>query len=78
VPASQAEFMQLLLNIVIGLVMLVAAIIVIAGFVNMARGGSGEVSQKLMRARVVAQAVAIALLMAALFFFGGYHGAPGS
>jgi hypothetical protein len=77
-PASQADFMQLLLNIVIGIVMLAAAIIVIAGFVNMARGGSGELSQKLMRARVIAQAVAIALLMAALFFFGGNHGAPGS
>jgi hypothetical protein len=77
-PASQADFMQLLLNIVIGIVMLAALGIVIAGFVNMARGGSGNVSQKLMRARVVAQAVAIALLMAALFFFGGNHGAPGS
>jgi hypothetical protein len=77
-PASQADFMQLLLNIVIGIVMLAALGIVIAGFVNMARGGSGNVSQKLMRARVIAQAVAIALLMAALFFFGGNHGTPGS
>ena len=44
---------------------------------DMARGGSGNMSQRLMRARVVAQAVAIALLMAALFFFGGNHGTPG-
>ena len=59
-------------------VMLAAAVIVIFGFINMARGGSGDVSQRLMRARVVAQAVAIALLMAALFFFGGNHGTPGN
>jgi hypothetical protein len=66
--------MQLALNIVIALVMAAAAGFVILGFVNMIRGGSGNTSQKLMRARVIAQAVAIALLMAALFFFGGNHG----
>ena len=32
--------------------------------------GSGNRSQMLMRARVVAQAVAIAAILAALFFFG--------
>jgi hypothetical protein len=70
--------MQLLLNVAIGIVMAAAAVIVILGFVNMARGGSGNLSQRLMRARVIAQAVAIALLMAALYFFGGNHGTPGS
>jgi hypothetical protein len=65
--------MQFALNIVIALVMAAAAGFVILGFVNMIRGGSGNTSQKLMRARVIAQAVAIALLMAALFFFGGNH-----
>ena len=66
--------MQLALNIVIALVMAAAAGFVILGFINMIRGGSGNTSQKLMRARVIAQAVAIALLMGALFFFGGNHG----
>ena len=66
--------MQFALNIAIGIVMAAAAVIVLLGFINMARGGSGSTSQKLMRARVIAQAVAIALLMAALFFFGGNHG----
>jgi Hypoxia induced protein conserved region len=70
--------MQLLLNIAIGVVMATAAVIVILGFVNMVRGGSGNLSQRLMRARVIAQAIAIALLMAALYFFGGSHGNPGS
>jgi hypothetical protein len=70
--------MQLLLNVAIGLAMAAAAVIVILGLVNMARGGSGNLSQRLMRARVIAQAIAIALLMAALFFFGGNHGTPGS
>ena len=65
--------MQFALNIAIGIVMAAAAVIVLLGFINMARGGSGSTSQKLMRARVIAQAVAIALLMAALFFFGGNH-----
>lgn len=66
--------MQLALNIAIGLVMAAAFVIVLLGFFNMIRGGSGNTSQKLMRARVIAQAVAILLLMAALFFFGsGNH-----
>ncbi|HTJ57212.1 MAG TPA: twin transmembrane helix small protein [Devosiaceae bacterium] len=70
--------MQLALNILIGIAMAAAAIIVLLGFFNMVRGGSGNMSQKLMRARVIAQAVAIALLLAALYFFGGNHGGTGS
>jgi hypothetical protein len=66
--------MQLALNIAIALVMAAALGFVLLGFINMVRGGSGNMSQKLMRARVIAQAVAILLLMAALFFFGnGNH-----
>jgi hypothetical protein len=67
--------MQLALNIVIGIVMAGVVVILLLGLVNMMRGGSGNTSQKLMRARVIAQAVALALLMAALFLFGnGNHG----
>jgi tellurite resistance protein TehA-like permease len=68
--------MQLALNIVIGIVMAGVVVILLMGLVNMMRGGSGNTSQKLMRARVIAQAVALALLMAALFIFG--NGSPGS
>ena len=50
-------------------------VILLLGLFNMVRGGSGNTSQKLMRARVIGQAISIALLMAALFFFGnGNHG----
>ena len=66
--------MQLVLNIVIAIVMAGIVVILGLGLVNMMRGGSGFTSQKLMRARVIAQAVAIVLLMGALFFFGGNHG----
>jgi len=64
--------MQFAHNIVIGLVMAGVVVVLVLGIINMARGGSGNTSQKLMRARVIGQAVAIALLMAALFLFG--HG----
>lgn len=46
------------------------AIILFMGLWNMFRGGDPNVSQKLMRARVIAQAVAIVVILAALFFFG--------
>jgi hypothetical protein len=57
-------------------VLAVAAVAVILGMGiwNMLKGGDGNMSQKLMRARVIAQAIAIAVLMGALFFFG--RGAP--
>ena len=50
------------------------AVILGMGIWNMLKGGDGNLSQKLMRARVIAQAIAIVLLMGALFFFG--RGAP--
>ena len=44
------------------------------GHLEHAQGRRRQPSQKLMRARVIAQAIAIVLLMGALFFFG--RGAP--
>lgn len=46
------------------------AIILFMGLWNMFRGGDPNVSQKLMRARVIAQAVAIVVILGALYFFG--------
>lgn len=46
------------------------AIILFMGLWNMFRGGDPNMSQKLMRARVIAQAVAIVVILAALYFFG--------
>ena len=48
------------------------AIILFMGLWNMFRGGEGSTnrSQTLMRARVIAQFVAIVLILGALFLFG--------
>ncbi|HEY9009998.1 MAG TPA: twin transmembrane helix small protein [Devosia sp.] len=46
------------------------AIILFLGLWNMFKGGDGNRSQMLMRARVIAQAVAIIVILGALFFFG--------
>ena len=57
-----------------GIVTIIALAVVAAilgmGLWNMMRGGSPNTSQKLMRARVIAQAVALILILGALFFFG--------
>jgi hypothetical protein len=66
--------MEIILNLLIVLAVAAVAVILGMGIWNMLKGGDGNMSQKLMRARVIAQAIAIALLMGALFFFG--RGAP--
>ena len=48
----------------------VVALILFMGLWNMFKGGDGNRSQMLMRARVIAQAVAIVVILGALFFFG--------
>ena len=49
---------------------LVVAVILFMGLWNMFKGGNPNRSQMLMRARVIAQAVALLVLLSALFFFG--------
>lgn len=46
------------------------AFILFWGLWNMFRGGDPNLSQKLMRARVIAQFVAIIVILGALYFFG--------
>ncbi|WP_075291467.1 twin transmembrane helix small protein [Pararhizobium arenae] len=53
------------------LVMGLVVIVLLRGLINMAKGGSGNMSNKLMQARVVLQAVAIALIMLTLWLTGG-------
>ena len=67
--------MDTLVNIVLVVALGAVAVVLFLGIFNMAKGGSGNTSQKLMRARVIAQAIAIALLLGALYFFGGRGGA---
>ena len=45
-------------------------IVLLLGLINMMRGGSGNTSQKLMRLRVLLQAIAIGVIMLTLWFMG--------
>jgi len=59
-----ATFFYNLVPFAIGLV----AIVLVLGLINMMRGGSSNTSQKLMRARVIFQAIAIVIVMTAIYF----------
>jgi Hypoxia induced protein conserved region len=50
------------------LVMAAVVVVLVRGLVNMMRGGSGITSNKLMQARVMLQAVAIALVLLVVYF----------
>jgi hypothetical protein len=63
--------MQTALNIAIALALLFVVIVLGMGLWNMLKGGPGNTSQRLMRLRVIGQAIALILLLGALFFFGG-------
>lgn len=52
------------------LAVVVVAVILFMGLWNMFKGDDPNRSQMLMRARVIAQAVALAILLGALYFFG--------
>ncbi len=52
-------------------VMFLTALVLARGLYNMVRGGSPMTSNKLMQLRILLQAVAIALIMATLWFTGG-------
>jgi hypothetical protein len=53
------------------IVMVVVAIILLKGLLNMMRGGSPSRSQQLMRMRVLFQALAVLLIVGALVVLGG-------
>ena len=46
------------------------AIVLLLGLVNMMRGGSANTSQRLMRLRVLLQAVAVAVIMVTIWAMG--------
>jgi hypothetical protein len=46
------------------------AVVLVLGLVNMMRGGSPNLSQRLMRMRVLLQFVAIVIIMAAIWAMG--------
>jgi hypothetical protein len=63
---------QTLVTVISVVAVLAVAAILFMGLWNMFKGGegSGNRSQMLMRARVIAQFVAIVVILGALFFFG--------
>jgi len=56
------------LSILALVVMIAVAIVLLLGLINMMRGGSGMTSQKLMRWRVLLQAIAVLIMVGALWF----------
>ncbi|MBC8130447.1 MAG: twin transmembrane helix small protein [Rhizobiaceae bacterium] len=50
------------------IVMGAVAVVLVMGLFNMMRGGDGNTSQKLMRARVMLQGVAVIVIVGALLF----------
>lgn len=48
--------------------MAAVAAVLVMGLGNMMRGGPGNTSQKLMRARVMLQAIAVAVIVGAIWF----------
>jgi len=60
--------MATVFNILAILVMVAVVIVLIRGLINMMRGGSGVTSNKLMQARVMLQAVALVLILLAVYF----------
>jgi hypothetical protein len=65
---------QSIVNIIVLLAVGAVAVILFMGLWNMFRGQDENRSQLLMRARVIAQAIALAILLGALFFFGSGRG----
>ena len=61
-----SSFTQALVPVAVAIV----AIVLLLGLWNMMRGGSANTSQKLMRARVIAQFSAVVIIMAALWMMG--------
>jgi Hypoxia induced protein conserved region len=64
---------QTIVTIVSIVAVAVVAIILFMGLWNMFRGGDPNRSQMLMRARVLAQFVALVVILGALYFFGQSH-----
>ena len=52
-------------------VMFAVAVVLIRGLINMMRGGSGSLSNKLMQTRIILQAIAVMLIMLTLWLTGG-------
>ena len=61
---------DVLLYALIPLALAAVAIVLLFGFINFARGGSPQTSQKLMRWRVLMQFVALVVIMLTIWIMG--------
>jgi hypothetical protein len=62
-----ANFMS---HVAVPIAIIAVAIVLLLGLINLMMGGSGNTSQKLMRLRVLLQAIAIGVIMLALWTMG--------
>ncbi|ODA66116.1 hypothetical protein A7A08_02969 [Methyloligella halotolerans] len=60
--------MESVFSLLVPLALAAVAIVLMLGLWNMLRGGSPNRSQKLMRARILFQAIAIVVIMSAIYF----------
>ncbi|RUU56289.1 twin transmembrane helix small protein [Mesorhizobium sp. M2C.T.Ca.TU.002.02.1.1] len=60
--------MLIVFKILAILAMAAVVIVLVRGLINMMRGGSGITSNKLMQARIMLQALALALLLLVVYF----------
>jgi hypothetical protein len=61
---------DVLVYALVPLALFVVAAVLLFGFINFARGGAPETSQKLMRWRVLMQAVALLVIMITIWIMG--------
>jgi Hypoxia induced protein conserved region len=57
-------------HVAVPIAIIAVAIVLLLGLINMMMGGSGNTSQKLMRLRVLLQAIAIGVIMLTLWIMG--------
>jgi Hypoxia induced protein conserved region len=57
-------------HIAVPIAIVAVAIVLLLGLINLMMGGSGNTSQKLMRLRVLLQAIAIGVIMLTLWIMG--------
>jgi len=57
-------------HVAVPIAIIAVAIVLLLGLINLMMGGSGNTSQKLMRLRVLLQAIAIGVIMLTLWVMG--------
>jgi hypothetical protein len=63
--------MSSFLYVLVPIAVAAVAVVLVLGLINMMRGGSPQLSQKLMRLRVLLQAVAIVIALLAIWAMKG-------